>query len=121
MGAADNELDYDSWPDGNRDGLKARAEARGGFQMAPQSKSKFERALAIVDGAAAGTPDAPAESAAEAQSSGDETPAIVEAASEPQASTNEPEPTAETTAEPTAEPHPAAPQPAKKPAKAAKA
>jgi CHAD domain-containing protein len=46
------ELEIELRPIGTRDDLKALREALAGYQLAPQPRSKFERALAIVDGAA---------------------------------------------------------------------
>jgi triphosphatase len=54
------ELEVELLPDGTRDDLAALGEALRGFQLAAQSKSKFERALAIVDGSAAAVPPAAA-------------------------------------------------------------
>lgn len=68
------ELEIELRPDGTRDDLLVLREALTGYQLAPQSLSKFERALALVDQAAAH------ELAATDQPS-DETPAA--AAAEP--------------------------------------
>ncbi len=44
------ELEIELRPEGTRDDLNALAAALGDFALAPQGQSKFERALAIVDG-----------------------------------------------------------------------
>jgi len=50
------ELEVELLPAGARDDLKALGEALRGYQLAPQPKSKFERALAVVDGASNAPP-----------------------------------------------------------------
>ncbi len=57
------ELEIELLPDGTRDDLTALSEALRGFQLSPQSQSKFERALAIVDAAPAPEPSAETEPA----------------------------------------------------------
>jgi len=58
------ELEIELLPDGKHADLQALEQALVGYQLAPQSSSKFERALALVDGAPPGQP-AQAEPAAE--------------------------------------------------------
>jgi CHAD domain-containing protein len=61
------ELEIELRPEGARDDLKALGEALAGYQLAPQPKSKFERALEIVNGPAANPPPPSAEQPAMAE------------------------------------------------------